>query len=51
MEELPATLEGREKLHTQMTRLVTFFSTLLNTHAQVMLEENGFLPLSRQYRP
>lgn len=51
IQTLPSTTKGKLELFKQMTRLIEFFSVLLNRHTEVMMRELHLLPIPKKYLP
>ena len=51
IQTLPATRPGKLELFKQMTRLIEFFSVLLNRHTEEMMRDLHLLPLPKKYLP
>jgi hypothetical protein len=51
IQALPATKQGKLDLFKQMTRLIEFFSVLLNRHTEEMMRSLHLLPVPKKYLP
>jgi hypothetical protein len=51
IQTLPATQQGKLDLFKQMTRLIEFFSVLLNRHTEEMMRSLRLLPIPKKYLP
>ena len=51
IQALPSTTKGKLELFKQMTRLIEFFSVLLNRHTEEMMRDLHLLPVPKKYLP